>query len=356
MKKIFAIMLTIFLVALIIVYGLFVLKDGTSLFSNRTYKLSKIKEININSLSESNFFNGGILTYNKDNTIFYNLNGEKIWDKSNNEFPKLLYVNKFIYKILNNKISIMDYKGAEKIITIIDEDVLNITDENNYFSMITRDKNNNNICYIYGKSLELLSQIKKLQYNIINVNFDDTTKKILITSFYMKNNSIISNLEFCSVNGDKLWSKEIINEVVINTYFNKNDIIIITDKSICLFNKNGKLLWQSNCFNKLIDFKFDETNKYIYILAKNDKNRELLKITIEGKISDKITLTEKFDKLKIIENDIYLSDNNNVAVINKMKQNTLFNTKEEIKDYNVINNKIYILFNNKFVEGDILNK
>lgn len=356
MKKIFAIMLTIFLVALIIVYGLFVLKDGTSLFSNSAYTLSKIKEININSLSEINFFNNGILTYNKDNTIFYNLNGEKIWEKNNNEFPKFIYLNKFIYKTLNNKISVMDYKGKEKTITLVDEDVLSITDENNYFSLITRDKNNNNACYVYGNSFELLSQIKELQHKLINVNYDDKTKKLLTTSFYMKNNSMISNLEFCSLNGDKLWNKEINNEVVISTYFNKNDIIIITDKSICLINKNGELLWQSNCFNRLIDFKFDEINKCIYLLAKNDENRELLKITIEGKIADKIILTEKFDKLKIIENDIYLSNNNNVAVINKMKQNTLFNTKEEIKDYNVFNNKLYILFNNKFVEGDIINK
>lgn len=348
-------MLTLFLVALIIVYGLYIFKDGTSIFNNKIYKLSKIREININSLTYNKLLNDGILTYNNEKDIFYNFKGEKVWEKNNNEFPKYIYVNNFLYKVFENKINVIDYEGKESIITLNNDVVLNIKEDNNFFYIIT---NNNNIdsAYIYSNTTELISQINGSQHRIINICYDATSEKLLLNKFYIKDKSIISNLNFYSNNGDKLWDKDINNEIVISSFFINNEIVIITDKSICLFDKNGNLLWQSNCFNKLIDYALDKTNKSMYLLVQNDGNRELLKITIDGKIDDKIVLSEKFDNIRIEEKNIYIYNDNNLTMINNMKLNTLFTSEEKFIDFKATDNKLYILFYNKFVEGDIINK
>lgn len=353
MKKKFIYMLIIFIIALILLFSFYKYKGSTSLFSKNLYTFIQKDNININTLKNSIFFKDNILSYNNQKLIYYNLNGEILWENEKNEFSESVYISNNVYRVSGNNVEMYDYEGNKQDIIKIDEKVISIQSQNSKTIIIT-ESNSKNSLYILEYPNELVLHKKDLENKILSVSINNKSESFTLSTFYIENGLLTSKLEFYLINGTAIWEMNLKNEIIIETYFCNNNIFAITDKNIYLINAEGKLMWK-NSLNKLLDYKIDIKNENIYLLVQNDKHTELIQV-YDGKINKRIKIPNELDTFKLVEDKIYVFNNKTITIINNGKVDLLWNSKEEIKDFNIINHNMYILFSNKLTNGEIVCK
>jgi hypothetical protein len=197
-----------------------------------------------------------------------------------------------------------------------------------YFGLIGRNKNNNDILYIWN-----LKNIYKPLYSI-------KTYSIILNFDFLKNNNFIiidKNKEpiLYDINdGKKLMIFDFVQQFkeCLNTYYNEiqNFYAYFTEKDITIWDTNeGKIIHYSEDDSK---FKYMKNNKYISIIYNNTLNinsllnEESVNITIE------------------------LSNINNVSEIfslclNESENSIYYIIKEGIFNLNIENNKITQIIN-----------
>ena len=223
------------------------------------------------------------LTYLDNNYLF---NGS---NKSNSQLIKIENNNNSLIKVVKN---------YESLSPIKDFAIINNMEEENGIEILTIsgvDKN----CYIKkikkGSSVKLIGELKiKYIRNVFKVNINENNNNkiysFLITTI---TKSFIIDYDY-KENKINLNNKLNINELVIFVENSLNLIIIVTNLSIKIYNKNLELIT-----NKKIDEKNEKINPLIVKFNKklnilfvysNDKKLEGFKIDINGKIIETINI------------------------------------------------------------------
>lgn len=353
MRKKFIYMLIMFIIALILLFVLYKYQGSTSLFSKNIYTYVQKSNIDINTLKNSIFYENNIISYNDQKLICYDVAGQILWENEKNEFSDSIYISNNIYRVYGNNVEMYDYEGNKQDIIKIDEQIISIQSQKDKTIIIT-ETNNKNSLYILEYPNELVLNKKDLENRILSVSVSDKSESFILSSFYVDNGLLISELEFNLINGTSFWKMDLKDEIVIETYYYNNNIFAITDKNIYLINAEGKLL-RKDSISKLLDYDIDHNKENIYLLVENEANNELIEV-IEGKIKKRIMIPSEFNKLKLIEDKIYVFNNKTVTIVNNGKVNLLWNSKEDILDFYVLNHNMYMLFTNKLICGEIISK
>lgn len=356
MKKKFPIILLVFFIGTLMLLFYYKSKNGTSLFSSNTFVFNESKERKINLLTNSEFYGNGIITYNNKSILYTDFEGNLIWENGKEAFYDKIYINKDIFCEYSKHLSIINNKGEQtEIFKLNEEEILFIKSEKNKIVLITEESIGNNSLFIFDNLNEVVLS-KTFVDKILSVSINEKADNILISSFHIDNGSITSNMDFYLLDDLLLWNKTLINEIILYTEIVDNKVYVFTDKSIYLINSHGDLLWQNNSFEKILDYGFSSEKDYIYLLVENKNLKELLKLSTDGKVIDKINISENFNYFKIVDNNIFLYDKRTIARANNDVENLLWDSSEELLDFLVIDDKMYILFENKLIEGDIIYK
>jgi len=114
------------------------------------------------------------------------------------------------------------------------------------------------------------------------------------------------------------------------------------------------LLWKNNNYNKIKDYIIDEKQERIYVLYEEDEKSELLGYNFEGKVKEINKLPKSIDKFAVFNNKIFIYNNNSISLLSDGIINKLFDENNlKIVDFNVKNDDIYILLEDKLISGKI---
>lgn len=308
-------------------------------------KESENKSFNLSNINNFNVFDDYILCSSSQNISTYNLEGTKMWDKSlKNDTDSILTSDKQVY-IVNkqeNLIVCIDLYGKEVWKKQLEGSIINIHCSNDcIFTLIENNEGDEQICIIdvSGKTI-FKSDINEGRY-LCGYNYN---KKYALSFIKIEGDIYKSVLSVYNNEGKVMFSNSIDEQIVQNVLFmNDDEILITTDKKILLM-QNQNLLWSKELEGKLYDITC--INDYIYVLFK-DSEQYVEKISSEGKVKSRIKLDSEYNKLYMQNKNIYLIGKKSIMIIDKnLKQNVRYCSKEEIADFDINNNKLYLLILN----------
>ncbi|MBM7560292.1 hypothetical protein [Marinitoga litoralis] len=268
-------------------------KDGIIIIQKNkitkyNYNLEK-KEVNM--YFDNHWYSNAIVLNNKNKYIVYDKNLNKVSEKSLVNFPEtvneIYYIDEYLYLISNNILYVYSKIGFSKYTYYNPKFIYS---DNILFVM----SENKVYKFDYGKEIKLFDNVKSFVYKNNNYIYSDNNNDVYINNIKVFNYNIKGDIEYI--------------------YPIKEDKIIILDK------KSNLYIYALNIHNVLEEYNNDKKLiSYQIIEDKINKNRYLFWQS---------------------EEKLYYYDTSN-EVYNS------FHYEDNIIDYTVFNNKVYIMTNKK---------
>lgn len=349
----------IILIMILVIFGITVyFTNGKELISslddNKTYEINNQEVLAFKTLDICKFFSKGIITYNNQKITYMDYKNNVIWENENRVFTDNIYIGEgYIYKCLENSIEIIDKNNQSFVVTEIQGKIINVSRENNKTYIITKQNNGRNSLYMLNENNEVVIENKNYDDMITGVSISDKSEGYCLNTLKYENGKISNTVSYNLIDME-LWNKTIENEIIMKIKMINNNILILGTENIYSFNLNGSLMWKNSNYNKIKDFKINEKNEKIYILYDQGDKLELLVYNFEGKVKEIYKLPESAEKFAILDNKIYVYNSNSISLLHDNNVDKLIEeSNSQIIDFNVENNKIYILFKDKLIQGQI---
>lgn len=350
----------LFLLMIIFIFGLsFWFIGGKKIISsfddNKTYEFIGQKTNDINMLDVCKLFSNGILTYNNQKITYIDYDNNVVWTNENRVFTDNLFISEsHIYKCLESSIEILDSNNETYVVPAIEGKVLNVSRENNKTFIITKQNNGRNSLYILNENNEVILENKQYNDSITGVSIGGKSESYCLSTIKYANGKISNTISYNLIDNMELWNKTIDDEVIINIKIVNNDVLLLGTENIYCYNSDGSLMWKNSNYNKIKDFQFNDSEERIYILYEQDEKAELLGYNFEGKVKEIYKLPKSIDKFKLLDNKIYIYNENSISLLHDNLVDKLFEKlNSQIIDFNVVNNNLYILLKDKLVFGQI---
>lgn len=229
--------------------------------------------------------------------------------------------------------------------------IINVSRENTKTYMIV--SGNGQTLFITNDRNEIIVDNKEFKDVITGVSISDKSEAYSLVTLSFDNGIPINTLYFNLMDDVELWNTAIEKEILVKTKVVNNNIIAMGTENIYYYNNNGKLMWKNSIYNKILDYEISKENERIYILFQKEKSTELIVYNFEGKVIEIIEAPKEVTDLKIVEDKIFVYNNNKIFLIHSNKADKIFEDTESFEDVLIEGNMINILFKNKIIKGQI---
>ncbi|EOD00045.1 DUF5711 family protein [Caldisalinibacter kiritimatiensis] len=323
---------------------------------NKTISIEEKININCNNNIKVKIFKDNIIQQNNSNLISYDINGNKKWEKP-------IPYEKFLVHIGNEKIYMGNTVSGE--ITALNENgqvvwkyepkqsITQIFEQKGNLFVLLKPSNDLNQVNVVNEKGELVSNLVSNEGNFIYGNISNNEKTLALTALDTSDNIIKSKLLLYSPSGNLLWQESFENEILQYIDFIGEDIIIVSDKKISLFNKNKKLLWSRDISGKIKDIKI--YNNKIYLLT--NQGTDLLEVvSLKGRTEDNIEIKEELQTIYSYKKHIFLVGKNNVIGISGNDKFVEYSTNNNIEYFSMANKKVLLFTDSGVKVGYIVNR
>lgn len=353
-KKIFFIILIIFLSMSV----LFLLNSNNIIWNinkDKKYVITNREEIKFNNLDKSSFFSKGIITYNDQKIIYKDYNNNNIWENQSRVFIESIYIEDgYIYKCLKDSMEIINKNNQSFIVPNITGKIINVSRETNYTIIITKDSGDKNYLYLLNENNEVVVDSKKYNNIITGVSVNEKSKSYITNTLEIENNIIVNTINYNLIDNLDIWSKVIENEIILNIKYVNNNILLIGTENIYFYNLEGNLLWKNCNYNKLKGYQIKSEEDKFYILFEKDEKLEIVCYNFGGKVKEIYKIPINIDNFRIYNNKRYIFNKNIIGIFSIDGVDILYEEQnDEIIDFHVEYNNIYILFKDKLIKLDI---
>ncbi len=352
MKKIILFIVIILIFIIIMVYFTYGKEFLTILDEKKVYKIENIKTTEINTLNEFKFFNKGIITYNNQKVVYMDFNNKVLWENENIEFTNRVFItDNYIFMQTDKNITVSDKNNQQFIMAEVYGNIVNVSRENGKTYMIV--SGNGQTLYIMNESNEIIVDNKEFKDVITGISISDKSEAYSIITLTFNNGIPVNTLYFNLMDDVELWNATIEKEILVKTKVVNNNVIAIGTDNIYFYNNNGKLMWKNSIYNKILDYEISKENQRIYILFEKDKSTELIAYNLEGKVMEILESPKGVTNLNIVDNKIFVYNNNKIFLIHGNKSDKIFEDTENFEQILIEGNSINILFKNKIIKGQI---
>ena len=352
MKKIILFIAIILIFIVIMVYSTYGKEFLSLLDEKKVYKIENIKTTEINTLNEFKFFDRGIITYNNQKVVYMDFNNQVLWENENIEFSNRVFItDNYIFRQTDKNITVTDKNNQQFIMTEIYGNIINVSRENTKTYMIV--SGNGQTLFITNDRNEMIVDNKEFKDVITGVSISDKSEAYSLVTLSFDNGIPINTLYYNLMDDVELWNIAIEKEILVKTKVVNNNIIAMGTENIYYYNNNGKLMWKNSIYNKILDYEISKENERIYILFQKEKSTELIVYNFEGKVIEIIEAPKEVTDLKIVEDKIFVYNNNKIFLIHSNKVDKIFEDTESFEDVLIEGNMINILFKNKIIKGQI---
>lgn len=352
MKKIILFIAIILIFIVIMVYSTYGKEFLSLLDEKKVYKIENIKTTEINTLNEFKFFDRGIITYNNQKVVYMDFNNQVLWENENIEFSNRVFItDNYIFRQTDKNITVTDKNNQQFIMTEIYGNIINVSRENTKTYMIV--SGNGQTLFITNDRNEIIVDNKEFKDVITGVSISDKSEAYSLVTLSFDNGIPINTLYYNLMDDVELWNIAIEKEILVKTKVVNNNIIAMGTENIYYYNNNGKLMWKNSIYNKILDYEISKENERIYILFQKEKSTELIVYNFEGKVIEIIEAPKEVTDLKIVEDKIFVYNNNKIFLIHSNKVDKIFEDTESFEDVLIEGNMINILFKNKIIKGQI---
>lgn len=352
MKKIILFIAIILIFIVIMVYSTYGKEFLSLLDEKKVYKIENIKTTEINTLNEFKFFNKGIITYNNQKVVYMDFNNKVLWENENIEFTNRVFItDNYIFMQTDKNITVSDKNNQQFIMAEVYGNIVNVSRENGKTYMIV--SGNGQTLYIMNESNEIIVDNKEFKDVITGISISDKSEAYSIITLTFNNGIPVNTLYFNLMDDVELWNATIEKEILVKTKVVNNNVIAIGTDNIYFYNNNGKLMWKNSIYNKILDYEISKENQRIYILFEKDKSTELIAYNLEGKVMEILESPKGVTNLNIVDNKIFVYNNNKIFLIHGNKSDKIFEDTENFEQILIEGNSINILFKNKIIKGQI---
>lgn len=352
MKKIilFIVIILVFIIA--ILYSTYGKEFLSALDEKRVYKIENIVTTEVNTLDEFKFFDRGIVSYNNQKIVYTDFNNKIIWENKNTEFSNQVFIaENYIFRQTDNNITVLDKNNQQFVIAEIDGNIVNVSRENGKTGMIV--KGNGQTLYIMNENNEVVVDNKEFNDIITGISISDKSEAYSLITLTFESGTPSNTIYFNLIDDVELWSASIDNEILIKTQVVNNNVIVIGTENIYFYNNNGKLMWKNSIYNKILDYDISKENQIINILFEKDNSAELISYNFEGKVLEIQGAPSEVTGLKIFDNKVLVYNNKSIYLLHSNKADKIYESSDNIQDFAIEGNSIYILFKNMIIKGQI---
>ena len=337
-------------IALIVLVSNSNLRDKIFVFINKDSEdLEASKSFNIEDCESVGAFKDVILSYNNDQLIGYNLEGKEIFSKDISYDNNIVaYGTEYAYvgDRTSGKISKFNSKGQEEWSYIAEGSLEYILERNQNLIILTKIEDIQGINVLNDKGKSITKLIVE-DSSVFDCDIKDDDKTIIIGSFKISDEGIVSILKYYSYSGELLWEKIFHNEIIQKVKFIDGDnIVSFTDNKIYSISSSESLLWSKDINGNIKDILIDDNAKKMVLLSKDNSNY-LEVINYNGRVDKKVKLNINVDKIYSYNEDIILYGKDNILKIDSDGNEKVY-TKENIDYIYSINDYIVI-----FSKGEV---
>ncbi|MTI71338.1 MAG: hypothetical protein FH751_13910 [Firmicutes bacterium] len=333
------VMFFLLLIVLLIVFFGGSFKNLYELITKEDKTAKEVVSIDVsNNIKEIKLFDDGLLFRNNKTIKSYHLNGKLNWSKEAKDLSEL---NNNIFISDNSEISSFDIDGNSLWKVNTNKRIMSMIEDKGHLFVFTKNK----------KDLLQIDVIDEFGNTISNVVIDKKPllaymnkdkKSFIVTTLGVEDNTIVSEILAYKLDGSKIYSYSLKDEIIEDLVFDDKKIIATTDKKIFSL-QNGKLFWEKDLKSIVADI--DYYNNYCYLLLDNEAKNRLEIIDNKGKVILNKQLNEKYDKLLVNKEKIYLKNNKKIiGFTNKGKEFFQYN-KDNIMDFAIRDESLIIYTN-----------
>ncbi|MBP1926281.1 hypothetical protein J2Z76_002146 [Sedimentibacter acidaminivorans] len=322
---------------------------------NKTYEFVSERMISYKSLDSSKLFCNGILTYNNQKITYLDYNNNIMWENRNRVFIDSVFIDEnYIYKCFENSMEIINKNNQNYVVAEIQGKIINVSRENNKIFIISKQNSGKNLLYILNDNNEVIVENKQYDESITGVTINGKAESYCVSTIKYTGGIIKNTISYNLIEDVELWNETIEDEIVIKVEISNNNIIVLGTENIYCFNINGSLMWKNSNYNKVNDYEINEKQERIYILYDEDEKTEILAYNFKGKVKEIYKLPKNTKKIKIINNKLFIYNNNSISIAHDGIVNKLFDEgNSQIIDFNVKNNEMYILLEDNLIIGKL---
>lgn len=293
-------------------------------------KLKKTNEIQLNveneeSKIEVQSINGNIVLSNGKKIIFFNDNGDPLWEKNltvSDPFIGGGENNIVVGDLETGQINFLDNKGNDIGGYLIGEPIyeLKVNDDGNTLAILK-----SNMIYSIGNNGEEISSFKPPEGEIIDGSLSDNNGILALSILNTEEDGFHSNMIFYNNEGSIISGKKYENSIIYQLYFiDQDEVLAIGDNIILVLNKDNGVAWEKN-FEETIN-KFDMSKEGIVAvnLIKNKsiildtKNRTTVnKISKKGEILSKTPIAGDIQGIDIYNDKTLVYSDRTIFIIDK---------------------------------------
>lgn len=299
----------------------------------REKSLEKLATMEMDSTSEIALFEKNIAIWKDNKLSLLDKDEEIVLEKQFNfETPGVVFDENRIYIMdkFSGDIYILDSKGDTIERVTLENKIQNLTEIDNNIIIHTESESEEKLVILDTNGVFL--KIQPIEDMIILTYAIDLKNEKYLMSHLNIEDELYSEIQFYSISGDMVDKVHIYNEIVVFTEFLNDDLITLTDKSL-YYIKDGSIFWKKT-FPDIKDILL--LNNEIYVLYENT----LEVIDLEGRTTNKLTLTNDHNKMKNLDNYIFIYGNNDIIGLQGDREILEYRHDTAIKD--IVVNKNYL--------------
>ncbi|WP_077369300.1 DUF5711 family protein [Anaerosalibacter sp. Marseille-P3206] len=284
------------------------------------------------------FYKNVMIKYDNNVIVAINRDGTQAWEK------KVTFEKPIVY--LGEEVVYLS-EGTTGDVYIINEEgkSTNRIQLNNPIDKVIEKEG---IIYVVGKqekkeNLTLLTKDGKVLTsilptgNILNFAFNDTLKKILISTLNIGEDNIMSSLNIYNINGNSIGNVKFTDEIItFIDFIDEENIIVLTDSGLYGI-KESKILWKKD-YSNVKDIYIDEEIDKMYLLYEH--GLELL--NYDGRVEETLELKGSYNSIYPYKKSVLIVGDEEVLGLEKREEYLRYQLEEEgeikVDGLNIIQN------------------
>lgn len=325
-------------------------KEGKTLEITKEMSLETLKEYQLAVIDNK------IITYSQEGVWVYNFNGERQPIKEidfSNAIITHDKANIYITNGDNGEIQVFKNDGAIIWTNKLEKKIDNVFTKNSNLALTSTTTEGYQEISMIDSQGKLIGVVVVKNGQVILVDGSNNFEELLIATIDVSEQQLVSSLVKYSREGNLIWVETFIDEIIQDVkYLEDKSCILVTDKKIYHLNKQKEVLWSRENRENIWDLEIDNESKSIILLYKS----YLEIMDFNGRIKNKISLNEEFERVEHQEGTFYLHNDKSVLGITGNNKFMKYSNDGKIDDMVTTSENIILAIEGKIRIMDTVRK
>lgn len=329
----------IFMLFMFLILAIFLSKGNLDkLLPNRERKtLQIVHKIPATIDTTVKFYKNVMIKYDND-IVAINRDGTTAWEKKVTFEKPIVYLGEevvYLSEGTTGDVYIINEEGKSTNRIQLQRPIDNVIEKEGIIYVLGKQEKKDNLTLL-AKDGKVLSSISTVG-SILNFAFNDTNKKILISTLNIGEDSIMSYLNIYNINGDSIGDVKFTDEIItFIDFIDEENIVVLTDSGLYGI-KGSSILWKKD-YSNIKDVYLDREMKKMYLL--HEHGLEFL--NNDGRVEETLELKESYNTIYPYKKSILLVGDEEVLGLENGEEYLRYELEEEgkitVDSLNIIQN------------------